>query len=79
MNLMIAIVLIIVALLLGVIIGYNAARLLWIKRLINEYYAGDLVINMEDVESDTISIDFSRNPKELMAYNYVLIGVKIRQ
>lgn len=68
-----------IAIVIGFVVGHLVASKSMAKKLMTKYYAGDLVINMEDVEQDTISIDFVKNPKELMAYNYVLIGVKIRQ
>lgn len=68
-----------IAIVIGFVVGHLVASKSMAKKLMTKYYAGDLVINVEDVEQDTISIDFVKNPKELMAYNYVLIGVKIRQ
>jgi len=68
-----------IAIVIGFVVGHLVASKSMAKKLMTKYYAGDLVINMEDIEQDTISIDFVKNPKELMAYNYVLIGVKIRQ
>lgn len=67
------------ALAIGFVIGHIVCNKNISKKLMDKYYAGDLVINLEDVKGDTISIDFTKNPKDLMQYSYVMIGIKIRQ
>mgnify|MGYP006988834318 CR=1 FL=1 len=49
------------------------------KKLLEESYAGDLVINMASINEDLISVDFTKNPKELVTYDYIVMGVKIRK
>lgn len=69
---------VIVAIVVAFLMGMQHGLHLYAKRFIEDCYAGDLIIDMQSVESDTISVDFERNPKELMGYQYVAMGVKVK-
>lgn len=61
------------------ILGYKHALATFSERLISDFDFGDVVINMSSVEDDTISVSFSRNPREMLDKNYILLNVKIRE
>lgn len=61
------------------IFGYKHALGVYSKRLIKDFDFGDVVVNVSSVEDDTISISFSRNPREMFDKNYILLNVKIRE
>lgn len=71
----IAIIICIAVFIFGVLYGKH----LYPKDLINNYDFGDIIIDMSSAESDTFSIDFSKNPKEMFNLDFVLLNVKIRE
>ena len=49
------------------------------KKMIAEMNFGSIIIDMTSVESETISCEFDRNPREMLKYNYILMEVAVRQ
>ena len=72
------VIIIIAALIFCFVAGMQYGLHLYAKRFIEDCYVGDIVIDMSSVESDTITADFEKNPKEFMHCNYVAMGVKTR-
>ena len=79
MYIFIAIFVGLLLLLAGFFIGRVNALHSYAKKMLNDAYAGELIIDMTSVDKELFSVDFEKNPKELMQYEYVLMGVKIRK
>ena len=60
---------------IGICVGHHN----YAKKMIEKWYGGDIIIDMSNVESDTLSVEFDKNPKELMGLSYTIMGIKIRE
>ena len=61
------------------ILGWNISKHKFTKKLIENYDFGEIIIDMSGYDKELISCDFSKNPKEMLAYNYILLQVKVRK
>ena len=71
---LIAIVLAIIIFFIGMHVGHHV----YAKRM-SEAYGGELVVDLSAPEANTLSVDFEKNPKELLKYHYILMEVKVRE
>lgn len=58
--------------------GMHLGRYTYAKRMV-EAYGGDLIVDLSAPEANTLSVDFEKNPKELIQYHYILMEVKVRE
>lgn len=73
---------IVVSLLATIIIflaGFQLGLHYYAKKLLTKYYGGDLIIDISSLDAETLQIELEKNPKELMAYKYVLMGIFVRE
>ena len=61
------------------IAGFQIGLHYYAKKLLTKYYGGDLIIDISSIEAETLQVEFEKNPKELLGYKYVLMGVFIRE
>lgn len=71
---LITIALAIIIFFIGMYIGHH----IYAKRM-SEAYGGVLIVDLSTPEANTLSVDFEKNPKELLKYHYILMEVKIRE
>lgn len=59
-------------------IGTKVALHKYATRMLDEAYAGDLVIDLRDLD-DTVKFRFEKSPKEMLEFDYVLVKIEIQQ
>lgn len=72
-------IVIVLAIIFSFICGWHLALHKKAKKMIEECDFGDIILDMKSPENDLVNCEFTRNPKEMLGMNYILLQVKIRK
>jgi len=73
------VVFVVIAFVIGIIIGNRIAIAIKAKRMLEKMDMGMLVINLNDDSTNNIECRFKKSPREMIGLDYILLEVKIRQ
>ncbi len=73
------IIFVIIVAVIAFILGFVISKQLYIKYCAENLMFGDIILDMEGVENDLLSVELDRSPREMLDKHVVMFNLKIRQ
>lgn len=73
------IIFVIIVAVIAFILGFVISKQLYIKYCVENLMFGDIILDMEGVENDLLSVELDRSPREMLDKNVIMFNLKIRQ